>query len=115
MTPIENYRDFLKQRPTPARDLARGVALSTLAALDRLRGRKALLARPRVQVFYFHHIFRDEEDVFRKLLRALSSDHVFIGYSEGVERIRTNRIDRPYVCFTSDDGLRNNLSAARIL
>lgn len=113
----ETYREVRAQRRDASwlRPLARDVALTGLGALDRLRRRDEWLRLPRVQVVYIHHVFQDEEQPFRRIVEWLVRDHVPIGYSEAVARIRTGDIDRPYVAFSSDDGLHNILVAARIL
>ncbi len=70
---------------------------------------------PRVQILYFHHIFQDEEASFRDLIETLSGNYSFISYSEAIRRIRINSIDKRYLAFSSDDGLANNLIAAKVL
>lgn len=62
-----------------------------------------------------HHVFDDEEAPFRALLTTLSKSHHFIGYSEAVERIQRGAIDRPYLCLSFDDGLKNGRRAAQIM
>jgi len=73
------------------------------------------LSRNRVQGVYLHHLFPEEEVGFRNLLRALSRDHCLISYSEAIGRIKGGEIDRPYVCFSFDDGLKQNLRTGQIL
>jgi peptidoglycan/xylan/chitin deacetylase (PgdA/CDA1 family) len=62
-----------------------------------------------------HHVFPDEEVHFRALLGVLARDHTFISYSEAAERIAQGRIDRPYLAFSMDDGLKSCRRAAAIL
>jgi peptidoglycan/xylan/chitin deacetylase (PgdA/CDA1 family) len=100
---------------TNTRTIARGLALHGLSALYRWTGRTAALSRNRVQGVYLHHLFPEEEAGFRKLLRALSRDHRLISYSEAVDRIKRGPIDRPYIFFSFDDGLRQNLRIGQIL
>lgn len=88
---------------------AAGNAASTLENWTRL------LKTPRVQFFYLHYLFDDQIQAFRRLLEALSYDHRFISYTEAVERVQQGDIDRPYVTFSFDDGLKNCLRAARVL
>lgn len=97
------------------RTIARHVALSALAAGYRLSNRLEALARNRVQFLYLHHLFPEEEQGFRQLLERLSQDHYLISYTEAVGRVQSGQIDRPYVCFSFDDGLQNNLRAGQIL
>lgn len=98
-----------------ARRWVRHLALSSLASVYQLSGRLSSLDRNRVQFLYLHHIFEDEEAGFRRVLQYLNRRHALIGYSEAVERVWSGEIDRPYICFSFDDGLKNCLSAARIL
>lgn len=50
-----------------------------------------------------------------RLLRKLSVNHTFISYSDAVEKVLGNKIDRPYISFSSDDGFKNNLFAAEVM
>jgi peptidoglycan/xylan/chitin deacetylase (PgdA/CDA1 family) len=93
----------------------RDATLSSLAAAYKLSGRMEALDRNRIQFIYLHHIFEEEEAPFRQLLQFLSRRHTLIGYSEAVAKLWSGDIDRPYVCVSFDDGLKNCLSAARIL
>lgn len=110
------YAEYLRHRPFSARAALRSATLSALAAAARLSGRvDASLERPRVQLIYLHHVFRDEEDGFRRLLERLGRHHSFIGHAEAVDRIRSGRIDRPFLSVSFDDGFVDNLAAASIL
>lgn len=111
----ERYADVKAGEPGGLRAPLRSLALDLLAARDRLGGARELLRKPRVQFLYVHHVFRDEEDALRRLLAELAREHAFIPYAEGVERVLSGRIDRPYICFSSDDGFKNNRRAAAIL
>src|SRR5262245_6344322 len=97
------------------RSLARSLALTGLAAVGRWTGLEANLRRPRIHFLYLHFVPGDEQENFRRLLRALSKDHSFISYSDAVARIYSGAIDRPYVTFSVDDGIRNGLELAGIL
>jgi peptidoglycan/xylan/chitin deacetylase (PgdA/CDA1 family) len=98
-----------------ARRVVRHLALTSLSGLYKLSGRMSLLDRNRIQFIYLHHIFEDEEDGFRRVLRYLSRNHLLISYSEAAERLWLGAIDRPYICVSFDDGLKNCLRAARIM
>jgi len=112
---FEYYRDVRSTMPFSARELLRNAALDGLSVIDKIRNINADLNRPRIQFLYIHHIFKDEEQAFDRLLKRLSKHHHFISYSGAVDKILTGRIDKPYVCFSSDDGFKNNLRAAEIL
>ena len=63
-----------------------------------------------------HYLFPEEEQGFRDLLTKLAENHTFIGYSDAVKMVHANKpIDKPYICFSSDDGFKNNLRMAEIL
>lgn len=111
--PIRNYSDI---KNLSTRGFLRGVALSFLAASYKLSGRlDSSLTRNRVQFLYFHHVFKDEEEPFRKLLSMLSKTHRFLSYSDAVDKILNGKIDAPYLCFSFDDGFKNCVRAANIL
>lgn len=111
----DTYQAIKKGSPFSLRALFRDWALTGLTYKDRLTGIQKYLKTPRVQFLYIHHSFRDELANFEKLLDRLSRDHTFISYSEAVERVLENRIDKPYISFSSDDGFKNNLLAAEVL
>ena len=71
--------------------------------------------KPRIQFLFIHHIFNDEVKNFEMLLEELSKHHTFISHSEAVNRILTGNIDKPYISWSSDDGFKNNMEAAKIL
>lgn len=99
-----------------ARGMLRHAALTTLSGLWQAGGMvDRALRRPRVHFLFLHHVFPDEEVQFRGLLRILARDHTFISYSEAVERTAQGRIDRPYIAFSMDDGLKSCRRAAAIL
>ena len=108
---ITSYNDIKQLKPKSLRSTLRDVALSALA----IGNSTAVFKKPRVQFIYIHHIFKDEEAGLRKLMQALQKDHTFISYSEAINKILTGTVDKPYVTFSSDDGLKNNLKAAEIL
>lgn len=70
--------------------------------------------KPRIQFVFFHYALKDELKNLEKNLTNLSKYYTFISYSEAHQRILQNRIDKPYLCFSSDDGFKNNLNAAKI-
>jgi peptidoglycan/xylan/chitin deacetylase (PgdA/CDA1 family) len=112
----EHYA-VLKQLQKPSiRDVSRKMALDTLSSIYAITGTTdAALKKPRVQFLYIHHIFKDEEVLLKKLIEKLSAAHTFVSYNEAVTRILTGTVDKPYISISSDDGLKNNLHAAKIL
>lgn len=92
----------------------RNVALDGLSLI----GGDGLLERfkqPRVHFLYFHHIFQDEKVPFKQLVAKLSKTHTFISHSEAVNRLVEGNVDKPYISWSSDDGLKSNLDAAEVL
>jgi len=98
-----------------ARTVARQLALHGLSGFYRLAGRMNYLTRNRVQFIYLHHLFPEEEAGFRRLLSELSRRHTLISFSEAVDRVKSGNIDKPYVCFSFDDGFKQCLRAGEIL
>lgn len=110
---ITQYRQV---QPHTTRHYARHAYLSVADAWQRLSGKQSrLLARPRVQLLCLHHVFADEEQSFRALLTNLARDHSFIGYSEAVDRILGDKVDKPYMAVSFDDGLASCVKAADIM
>jgi peptidoglycan/xylan/chitin deacetylase (PgdA/CDA1 family) len=98
------------------KELLRSTALDLLYNYSRITADLSeAFRKPRIQFLYIHHVFTDEEESFRKLLSFLSKDHIFISYTEAWQRIINNQIDKPYIAFSSDDGMKNNLRASKIL
>jgi hypothetical protein len=102
-------------RPT-ARGIARSAALSALSSLNDLAGRvDGALARPRVHFVYLHHVFEDEIEPFRKMLASLMKTMTPITYSDAIERSVNGPIDKPYIAFSFDDGMKNCVAASKVL
>ncbi len=110
------YSRYRQLAPLGIRGVARAGVLSALATAARLTGRlERELQRPRLQFLYLHHVFTDEEQGFRRLLAWLARHHSFIGHTEAWDRLRAERIDKPYVSVSFDDGFEDNCRAASIL
>ena len=113
---ITTYRELLEWRPHSLRDRIRNIALKGLALKDLVTSaEKQFMDKPRIQFLYLHHVFKDEEKQLAQLLKRLSRHFEFISYSDAVDKVLAGAIDRPYISFSSDDGLKNNLRAAEIL
>lgn len=110
---IERFGDIKKDKPFSLRAAVRMRALDWLSLVQK-KPNEALKV-PRIQFLYIHHIFKDEEKELHELILWLQrTQHRFISYTEAHERILQNNIDQPYVVFSSDDGLRNNITAGKI-
>lgn len=106
-------RDF---HPSTPRGAVRHAALSLLAAGGRAIGReRAVAPLPRVQILLLHHLFDDEAENFRRLLRALAERYTFVSYSEAAGAAQQGGATQPLLAFSFDDGRRSCLAAARIL
>jgi len=112
----ETYAEIKETKPSGTRHRVRNATLDILSAgIKNTLGYHRLLTKPRVQFLYLHHVFKDEEQALVKLLVGLSKYHHFISYSEAWNRVMSGNIDKSYIAFSSDDGLKNNLKAASIL
>ncbi|MBL7947160.1 MAG: polysaccharide deacetylase family protein [Flavobacteriales bacterium] len=113
---VERYAEIKAVEGVTLRGSVRHAALHAFSAAQRLRGATEKALRiPRVQFLYIHHTFSDELRALERLVNDLTRTHSFISYSEAVDRVRHGRIDKPYLCVSSDDGFRNNLDGARVL
>jgi peptidoglycan/xylan/chitin deacetylase (PgdA/CDA1 family) len=95
--------------------MLRAAVATAAGAAGALATATPLLSRPRVQFLCFHAVPRDRLSSFARLIRALHKSHVFEGYRQGVARIRQGRFDAPVMAVSFDDGLHNQLAAARVL
>ncbi len=112
---FDTYKEVKKLKPEGFRGKLRNYALNGLSIWDKFKGVELELNKPRVQFLYIHHVFKDEEIALERLLKKLSLNHEFLSYSESVTKIIEGKIDKPYVCISSDDGFKNNINAAEIL
>lgn len=107
----------LNQRILPGgkvREVLRHVALDVLARTRRSQTRAALEVK-RVQNLYLHFLPESDLDAFLTFIRLLRKDHVFISYSEAVDKAAKGDVDRPYLSVSFDDGFESNLRAAEEL
>ncbi len=111
----DDFSAVQKYQGISLRDIARKYALDMLSLQNRIMGVDEWYRKPRIQFLFIHHVFNDEAANFEALLQELSKDHTFISHSEAVNRILKGNIDRPYISWSSDDGFKNNLVAAKIL
>lgn len=109
---IDSYTELKKIRPLSVRNHVRNLVLEFLSL--RISENDELFKKPRIQFLYIHHIFKDEEKSLIRLIETLGRNHRFISYSDALKKILTRQISEPAIVFSSDDGLKNNLSAARI-
>jgi peptidoglycan/xylan/chitin deacetylase (PgdA/CDA1 family) len=111
---VTTYKALKKYKGTSLLSEARETALDILGLLQKLKGDNAF-KKNRIQFLCLHHVFNDEQKNLRDLLDFLLKDHSFISYSEALKKILDNKIDKPYICISSDDGFKNNLNALNIL
>lgn len=113
---VERYADIKAAEGVTLRGSVRHAALHALSAAQRLRGATdQAFCTPRVQFLYIHHTFSDELRALERMVNDLARTHTFISYSDAVDRVLNGRIDKPYLCVSSDDGFRNNIDGARVL
>ena len=93
------------------RDLLRHVILDILSISNPFRGYNK---RNHIQFIYLHSVHEDQKNKLRSLIQNLAKSYQFISYSDAVNRIKENRIDQSYACFSLDDGFKNNLNAVEV-
>ncbi len=67
-----------------------------------------------IQFLYFHYIYDDEVKNAKKIIKWIAKNFKVISYSEAIQRLLDDNIDDYYICFSSDDGLKSNLIAAKL-
>jgi peptidoglycan/xylan/chitin deacetylase (PgdA/CDA1 family) len=112
---VDTYGEIKAFDRSGIRDFFRNVMLDGFSLRNKIIGIEKYLKKPRVQFLYIHHIFKDELENFDKLLLRLSKEHTFISYSDAVNRVLQNDIDKPYITISSDDGFKNNILALDVL
>ena len=112
---IDTYAQIKQRQKGKVRATVRSSVLDLLSLKHQLLGDEENLKTPRIQFLYFHHIFKDELKNFERLLKYLSKEHFFISHSEAVDRLINDKIDKPYISWSSDDGIQNNVLAANAL
>lgn len=115
MSYCNTYSDVSRFHGNTLRLKIRNLALDVLSLQNGFAKNKELLGKPRVQFLYFHHVFKDEAANFERLVKYLAEHYTFISHSEAVRRISSDTIDKPYITWSSDDGLWNNTIAGEIL
>jgi peptidoglycan/xylan/chitin deacetylase (PgdA/CDA1 family) len=105
-----------KMNATSLRSVARHAALSSLGLAGRWSGRfERVMTTDAIQFLYLHHIFDDEARLFEAMLKKLGERHVFISYSEAVQRVQKGDIDGSYIALSFDDGFKNCVRAGEIM
>jgi peptidoglycan/xylan/chitin deacetylase (PgdA/CDA1 family) len=107
--------NLVAQIAAGSRQTLRSAALTALASWYKATGGLEALQRPRVQFLYLHDVADREDGALRSLLGRLSELYSFISYSDAVERVLTDNIDRPYASFSLDDGFKSCVRTARTL
>ena len=110
---IKNFNDIPRSFSYRFRNLCRLFILDILSIGIKIRY-KNLLKTPRVQLVYIHHIFEDEIKIFDNIIIELKKLYNIIPLSEAIDRIHNNKIDKPYLAFSSDDGFKSNLNAHKV-
>jgi len=113
---MQKYNKKIKDmKKISVRSLIRSGALTLLYFLHIVKIRAAL-RKNRVHFIYLHHVFDDEINKFKFLIDYLiDSGHIFVGYSDAIEIIKSGDIDQPYICLSFDDGLKSCMNAEGVL
>jgi peptidoglycan/xylan/chitin deacetylase (PgdA/CDA1 family) len=106
---LENYKEIPVAKSVYLRNIIRGGIIKTLSFFQ-----SNSKTNCGIQFLYFHHVFKDEMPYLDKCIVELTKTYKFISYSDAVRKIKTNSIDSLYLCFSSDDGFKNNLNSLRI-
>lgn len=113
---IDSYHQLRKIKKYSLRQKIRNAAIEPISFVyNKLTQADKLLQTPRIQFLYIHHVFSDESKAFENLILKLSIHHSFISHTDAINKICSGNIDKPYISISSDDGLKNNIRAARIL
>ncbi len=98
------------------RFIARRLALDFLSFASRITGKfDQLKNQTAVQLIVLHHVEPSEENRFQLFLEWLGKCYQVSSYSDAVERIQSGAVSRPIAAISFDDGLKNNLVAAKLL
>ncbi len=76
---------------------------------------RSVAAGPKVQFILLHEVKDDEKDRFSRLLDWLQSQYQVVSYSDAVLALTNEQTKDSLACISFDDGLKNNLNAARIM
>ncbi len=106
---LEYYKDIPVSFSLQLRNMFRSSLIKTLSFFQSNDG-----TNKGIQFLYFHHIFNDEIILFENCIIELMKTYKFISYSNAVKMIQSNSIDDLYVCFSSDDGFKNNLNSLTV-
>lgn len=102
-------------RKTSFYSVFRHIALNSLSKFYAITNQLSFAKKNRIQFLVLHHLFPDEEKHFDLLLATLMREHIFITYSEAVEKVLKGHIDRPYIVLSFDDGIKNCIRAVEIM
>lgn len=71
--------------------------------------------KPHVHFLYGHEVYLDQFNNFKKIIKKLKQDFVFVSYSKAVSLLDEEKLDNRYLCLSFDDGFYNNYDAAKFL
>lgn len=108
--PVRRYRDFVAGRPALARlrERFRDAAVLALSV-----GRSPTRRSGWIRFPFYHHVFDDEREGFRRQLEFMAGLGDFIGLDDAVAMMESgDPIDGRYFCVTFDDGFKNWITNA---
>lgn len=94
------------------RQFSRHVVLDLLSLVESFRANEP---SPKVQFVLLHKVKDCDQDAFSKFLDWLQLNYKVVSYTQATECIADESIAEPVACLSFDDGLKNNLNAARIM
>ncbi len=109
-SPVRTYRDFIAGRSLYAkgRDMARDALIQALSKVPASDTGENWIRFP-----FYHHVFDDEREDFRRQLDFMIGQGDFIGLDDAVAMLAAgDPIDGRYFCVTFDDGFKNWITNA---
>ncbi len=108
--PVRRYQDFAAGGTVmrKLRDIARDGAIRVLSV-----GRSLNRGSGWIRFPFYHHVFDDEREDFRRQLDFMAGFGDFIGLDAAVAMLESgDLIDGRYFCVTFDDGFKNGITNA---
>lgn len=108
--PVRRYQDFAAGGTVTGklRDLARDGAIRVMSV-----GRSPSRGSGWIRFPFYHHVFDDEREDFRRQLDFMAGFGDFIGLDDAVAMLASgDAVDGRYFCVTFDDGFKNWITNA---
>ena len=97
---------------TTLRKLARHLILDARSLFELGRSPSPI---PHVQLILLHQVPPEQESKFEQLVRWVKTNYQVVSYSDAISSLTQPNVSSNLAAFSFDDGVKNNLAAARIL